>query len=71
MNSLIFLLDVPPQPFERGGIGVVFLLLAAVLALAVSFVAALVFLLIRYKRRSLSTQESKPVVGVQNLTQAE
>jgi hypothetical protein len=50
----------------------VMLLLGAVLVLSITFLAALVFFLIRYKRRKLdSCKKSEPSPGIEQLTQPE
>ena len=52
MNQLLLLLDVsPPGPVQSVGWGVIMALLAVILLLSMAFCGALVFLLIRYKRR--------------------
>ena len=45
----LLLIDVPPEPVSS--LAALIVLLAIVFVLAVSFVAGLVFLLIRFKRR--------------------
>ena len=57
MTSLVILLDVAPAPVGVTNWGVLVLLLAVVLFLAVGFAAGLVFLLIRIKRRKLKQAE--------------
>jgi len=70
MNFLL-LLDVAPDPVSSGLLPIM-LLLVAVLVLSVTFLALLVFFLIRYKRRKLaSAVQSEPVPGIQQLTQPE
>ena len=52
MNQLLLLFDVPPPgPVQSVGWGVIMALLAVILVLSMAFCGALVFLLIRYKRR--------------------
>ena len=66
MNLLLFL-DVAPEP----GVGdlalvPVLIILGAILVLSVTFVALLVFFLIRYKRRKLSSaMQAEPVPGIE------
>lgn len=51
MKGLLFLMDVSPDPVGVGSWGVLILLLAIILVLAVGFSGGLVFLLIWLKRR--------------------
>lgn len=67
MNAWMLLLDVSPDP-EVSSLFFVLPVLMVVFVLSVAIVAVLVFFGIRHKRRSLSTQESKPIVSVDNLT---
>ncbi len=69
--NLLLLMDVAPDPVSSGLLPVM-ILLGVVLVLSVTFLALLVFFLIRYKRRKLtSTVQSEPVPGIQQLTQPE
>ncbi len=57
MNNLLLLFDVPPPgPVQSVGWGVIMALLAVILVLSMAFCGALVFLLIRYKRRKLDSR---------------
>jgi hypothetical protein len=72
MNTLI-LMDVAPDPIS-GDVSLlpVMLLLGAVLVLSVTFLALLVFFLIRYKRRKLdSAKQPKPTPRIEHLPQTE
>jgi hypothetical protein len=52
VNQFLLLFDVPPPgPVQSVGWGVIMALLAVILVLSMAFCGALVFLLIRYKRR--------------------
>ena len=52
MIQLLLFLDVsPPGPGQSVGWGVIMALLAVILVLSMAFCGALVFFLIRYKRR--------------------
>ena len=52
MNQFMLLFDVaPPGPVQSVGWGVIMALLGVILVLSMAFCGALVFLLIRYKRR--------------------
>lgn len=61
MISLLFLLDVAPNPVSVVPWGALILLLVIVFVLAVGFVAGLVFLLIWLKRRKLKQAEIEAV----------
>ena len=72
MNALL-LLDVAPDPVS-GDLSFlpIMLLLGAVLVLSVTFLALLVFFLIRYKRRRLdSAKQSEPMPRIEQLPQPE
>jgi hypothetical protein len=56
MNCLLFLMDLSPDPVGTGSWGILILLLAIVMVLAVAFAGGLAFLLIWLKRRK--TQNS-------------
>jgi uncharacterized protein (DUF58 family) len=49
--TVVFLLDVSPDPLHSTPWGSLIVLLAIIFVLAVSFAASLVFVLIRLKRR--------------------
>ncbi len=52
MNQFMLLFDAaPPNPVQSVGWGVIMALLGVILVLSMAFCGALVFLLIRYKRR--------------------
>lgn len=57
MISLLFLLDVAPNPVSVVPWGALILLLLVVFVLAVGFTSGLVFLLIRVKRRKIKQTE--------------
>ena len=64
MNELLLLLDVPPPgPVQSVGWGVIMALLAVILVLSMAFCGALVFLLIRYKRRKQGAVTEPSAVG--------
>ena len=65
--SLLMLMDVAPEP-AAGDLGLlpVMVILGAILVLSVTFLALLVFFLIRYKRRQIASAiQSEPVPGVE------
>lgn len=62
MNCLLFLLDLRPDPVGIGSWGVLILLLAIVMVLAVGFAGGLAFLLISLKRRKTKgAEQPEPV----------
>ena len=65
--SLLMLMDVAPEP-AAGDLGLlpVMVILGAILVLSVTFLALLVFFLIRYKRRKIASAiQSEPVPGIE------
>jgi hypothetical protein len=66
MNALL-LMDVSPGPIAGdSSVLMIMILLAVILVLSVTFLAALVFFLIRYKRRKLALAEQpEPTPGVE------
>jgi hypothetical protein len=71
--NVLFLIDVSSDPLSNEmSLLPVMLLLGAVLILSVTSLAALVFFLIRYKRRKLDlSKQSEPSPGIEQLTQPE
>jgi len=72
MNVLL-LLDVSPDPIA-GDMSLlpVMILLGVILVLSVTFLAFLVFFLIRYKRRKLQlSQQAEPMPRIEQLPQTE
>lgn len=71
MNVLLFL-DVRPDPIA-GDMSLlpVMILLGVILVLSVTFLASLVFFLIRYKRRKLLSQQAEPIPRIEQLPQTE
>jgi hypothetical protein len=61
MNFLLSLLDLSPDPVGTGSWGVLILLLAIVMVLAVAFAGGFVFLLIWLKRRKPNGAERTEV----------
>lgn len=72
MKALL-LIDVSPDPVAGdSSILLIMILLGVILVLSVTFLAALVFFLIRYKRRKLASAEpAEPLPGIQQLAQPE
>ena len=71
--TLLMLMDVAPEP-AAGDLGLlpVMVILATILVLSVTFLALLVFFLIRYKRRKLaSAVQPEPAPGVEQFAQSE
>jgi hypothetical protein len=71
--SLLMLLDVAPEP-ATGDLGLlpVMVILAAILVLSVTFLAWLVFFLIRYKRRKLASAiQAEPAPGIEQFAEPE
>jgi hypothetical protein len=71
--NVFLLLDLAPDPIA-GDMSLlpVMILLGAVLALSVTFLALLIFFLIRYKRRKLQlSQQTEPTPGIEQLAQPE
>jgi hypothetical protein len=65
--SLLMLMDVAPEP-TAGDLALlpVMVILGAILVLSVTFLALLVFFLIRYKRRKLaSAMQPEPAPGIE------
>ena len=65
--SLLMLIDVAPEP-AAGDLGLlpVMVILAAILVLSVTFLALLVFFLIRYKRRKIASAiQTEPAPGIE------
>ena len=72
MNVLL-LLDVAPDPIS-GDMSLlpVMILLGVILVLSVTFLALLVFFLIRYKRRKLNlSKQAEPTPRIEQLAQTE
>lgn len=64
---LLMLMDVAPEP-AAGDLGLlpVMVILAAILVLSVTFLALLVFFLIRYKRRKIASAiQTEPAPGIE------
>ena len=69
--SLLMLMDVAPEP-TAGDLALlpVLVILGAILVLSVTFLALLVFFLIRYKRRKLASAiQPEPAPGVEQFAQ--
>jgi hypothetical protein len=64
VSYLVFLMDLRPDPVGVGSWGVLILLLAIVMVLAVVFAGGLVFLLIWLKRRKAKASEIQPEVPI-------
>ena len=65
--SLLMLMDVAPEP-TAGDLALlpVMVILGAILVLSVTFLALLVFFLIRYKRRKLASAiQPEPAPGIE------
>ena len=65
--SLLMLMDVAPEP-SAGDLALlpVMVILGAILVLSVTFLALLVFFLIRYKRRKLASAiQPEPAPGIE------
>ena len=65
--SLLMLMDVAPEP-SAGDLALlpVMVILGAILVLSVTFLALLVFFLIRYKRRQLASAiQPEPAPGIE------
>lgn len=72
MNALL-LMDIRPDPVAGdSSLFTVMILLGVILVMSITFLAGLVFFLIRYKRRKLvSFEQAKPSPGVQQFAQTE
>ena len=72
MKALL-LMDVRPDPIVGdSSLFTVMILLGVILVLSITFLAGLVFFLIRYKRRKLAlSEQAEPTPGVQQFAQPE
>lgn len=71
--NLLMMMDLAPDP-TAGDLALlpVLVILGAILVLSVTFLALLVFFLIRYKRRRLASAiEPEPAPGIEKFAQSE